>query len=175
MAPATGRLYAKAVFTGYKRGQRNQHENTALLQVCGSLFHPFSLFSSLLPSLSYPPPSPTPLPQVQGTASKDEARWYVGKRCAFVYKAKNKTPVPGQAEKSNLRVIWGKVGKLFSLVFLIGFPNSLSYPPFKVTRPHGNAGSVRAKFARNLPPQVHTRPGALREEQPHLPLHPRSS
>ena len=99
---------------------------------------------------------------MQGTASKDEARWYVGKRCAFVYKAKNKTAVPGQAEKSNLRVIWGKVGKLFSLVFLIGLPNFLSYPPFKVTRPHGNAGSVRAKFARNLPPQVHTRPGALR-------------
>ena len=60
---------------------------------------------------------------MQGTASKDEARWYVGKRCAFVYKAKNKTAVPGQAEKSNLRVIWGKVGKHFSLVFLIGFPN----------------------------------------------------
>merc|ERR1719259_977091 len=45
----------------------------------------------------------------------------------------NKTSVPGKpkTEKSNFRVVWGKV-----------------------TRSHGNAGSVRAKFAKNLPPQA---------------------
>ena len=53
--------------------------------------------------------SPIVLKNIQGSANKDEARWYVGKRCAFVYKAKNKTSVPGQAEKSAMRCIWGKV------------------------------------------------------------------
>uniref|UniRef100_A0A1I7VDV5 Large ribosomal subunit protein eL33 n=1 Tax=Loa loa TaxID=7209 RepID=A0A1I7VDV5_LOALO len=96
---SAGRLYVKAVFAGYKRSQRNQHEHTSLLKL-------------------------------DGVYNKQGAQWYVGKRVLYVYKAHKKTKVRGKVP-SRVRAIWGRI-----------------------TRVHGNTGTVRAKFCRNLPPQA---------------------
>ncbi|KAL4188481.1 hypothetical protein AMTRI_Chr08g202550 [Amborella trichopoda] len=66
----------------------------------------------------------TSLVQIEGVNTKEEVAWYLGKRMAYIYKAKVKK------NGSHYRCIWGKVN-----------------------RPHGNSGVVRAKFKSNLPPR----------------------
>ena len=97
-APAR-RLYVRGVFTGFKRGQRVQHENTSLLKL-------------------------------EGVYTQQDAKFYLGKRAVYVFKAHKKVAKHGH-EKTRVRAIWGRI-----------------------TRVHGNSGVVRAKFRHNLPPSA---------------------
>eukprot|EP00727_Mastigamoeba_balamuthi_P011598 m51a1_g7060 putative 60S ribosomal protein L33e (109) ;mRNA; f:170979-171435 len=63
--------------------------------------------------------------RLEGVNTAKDALFYMGKRVAYVYQGKKKNPKTG----SRTRVIWGRIA-----------------------RTHGNNGSVRAKFAHNLPP-----------------------
>ncbi|KAK9857942.1 hypothetical protein WJX84_005625 [Apatococcus fuscideae] len=62
--------------------------------------------------------------KIHGCESKAEVDFYLGKRIAYIYKAKT------VRKGTRFRVIWGKVA-----------------------RPHGNIGVIRAKFRKNLPCQ----------------------
>ena len=65
----------------------------------------------------------TSLIQIEGVNTTEEVNWYLGKRIAYVYKAKTKK------NGTLYRATWGRVMK-----------------------PHGNSGVVRARFKTNLPP-----------------------
>ncbi|GBL51231.1 60S ribosomal protein L33B [Candidozyma auris] len=67
----------------------------------------------------------TSLIQIEGVSNTQDARFYLGKRIAYVYRAQK------EIRGTKIRVIWGKV-----------------------TRTHGNNGVVRANFKKNLPPKT---------------------
>ena len=63
--------------------------------------------------------------KIEGVTNKDDAKFYLGKKIAYVYRA------PKAVRGTKIRCIWGKV-----------------------TRVHGNSGIVRAHFKHNLPPKT---------------------
>ena len=68
--------------------------------------------------------------KLDGVKSRPDTAFYMGKRVAFVYRAKNPKPFT-KPNKSRFRVIWGVI-----------------------QRPHGRSGAVRAGFRTNLPPRA---------------------
>ena len=63
--------------------------------------------------------------QIAGVFKSLDAKFYLGKRIAYVYRAQK------EVRGSKIRVIWGKVA-----------------------RTHGSNGLVRANFRKNLPPKT---------------------
>eukprot|EP00164_Ancoracysta_twista_P000111 GFYU01000159.1.p2 GENE.GFYU01000159.1~~GFYU01000159.1.p2 ORF type:complete len:121 (+),score=20.50 GFYU01000159.1:22-363(+) len=70
----------------------------------------------------------TALVKVENVSTREETSFYEGKRVAYVYRVQRPRTKGPNGDTSKVRTIWGRI-----------------------TRPHGNGGVVRAKFAKNLP------------------------
>ncbi|CAO3631161.1 unnamed protein product [Cunninghamella blakesleeana] len=66
----------------------------------------------------------TSLIQLEGVNTSKDAKFYLGKRVAYVYRAKR------EVNGSKTRIMWGVI-----------------------QRSHGNGGVVKARFRKNLPPK----------------------
>lgn len=76
----------------------------------------------------------TALVSIEGVQTKESARWYLGKRVAYVYRAQTKKRLRC-GKMSTLRVVWGRI-----------------------MRPHGSIGVVRVHFSIDLPPAAYGKP-----------------
>jgi ribosomal protein L35AE/L33A len=71
----------------------------------------------------------TSLIQIEGVATKEDAQFYLGKRVAYVYKAKR------EIQGSKVRVIWGSVFLLSSTHIPLTTTTTTAASPGHTARP----------------------------------------
>lgn len=81
----------------------------------------------------------TTIVALEGVATKEEAKFYLGKRVAYVYRGSK--PING----SKVRVLWGKVTRSHGP----STARSMRSDPLA-----GSTGKVKVQFRRNLPPKA---------------------
>ena len=76
--------------------------------------------------------------KIEGVQTRAAAKQYLGKRVAYIYKAKLAKP------RTSKRNFEGKLGGVTRYRVIWG----------RIARPHGNGGTVRARFRTNIPPKA---------------------